>query len=76
MWLEPSFTPILLSAISQGSGETAQMCSLARSLATHIYDIFHELAYKILAWAFIYIPFLGIRCSHNAISTKISWTGL
>ena len=45
----PSFTPILLSAISQGSGETAQMCSLARSLAAHIYDIFHELAYKILA---------------------------
>ena len=47
----PSF-----SAMSEGSGETAQMCSLARSFAASICDIFSWTDPKILAWAFINIP--------------------
>ena len=34
-------------AISEGSGETAQMFSLARSFAARICDMFHELAQKL-----------------------------
>ena len=45
-WPEPSFTSLLLIAISEGSGETAQMCSLARSFAARICDFFHELVHK------------------------------
>ena len=46
-WPEPSFTSLLFSAINEGSGETAQ-CSLARSFAARICDIFHELFLKFL----------------------------
>ena len=45
-WPEPSFTSLLLSAISEGSGETAKMCSLARSFAARIFDFFNELVHK------------------------------
>ena len=36
-----------LSAISEGSGDTALKCSLSRSFAAPFYDMFHEIAQKI-----------------------------
>ena len=40
-WPESSFTSLLFIAISDGSGETAQMCSFARSFAARLCDLFH-----------------------------------
>ena len=47
IWHEPPSTSLLVSAISEGSGETALKCSLARSLAARKFDMFHEVALKI-----------------------------
>ena len=43
---EPSSSHLLFSLISEGSGETALKCSLARSFAARIFDMLYELDLK------------------------------
>ena len=71
IWPKPSFTSLLFSATSQGSGETPQMSSLARSFATRIYDIFHELGLKFSLSLHLHPLFFRDFLFAYAISTKL-----
>ena len=75
-WPEPSFTSLLLSAISEGSGETAQMCSLARSFAARICDFFMNWSINLSLSLHPHPFILMYSLFASAIGTNRSWIGV
>ena len=72
IWHEPSSSSLHFRFISEGSGETALKCSLARSFPARIFDMLYELALKTwLEPLSKSLLFLGIRCSHMRLVPNI-----